>query len=198
MAAGTTGARSTRGYPPIADYAVIGDCHGAALVCRDGSVDWCCLGRFDADPVLCRVLDCDLGGFLQVRPVERGDEARRSYADGTNVLLTEFPVRDGLLRLTDFMPVGRRQGSGLHNYVDLAAPHWLVRRVEAVGAPVEIVVEYRPSAEFARRRSVLSVTAGAVRSDCGATLYGDVPFEIEETSPARGFGLRPASGAIWC
>jgi len=38
-------------YMPLREYAVIGDCHGAALVSRDGSVDWCCLGRFDAVPV---------------------------------------------------------------------------------------------------------------------------------------------------
>ena len=47
-------AQSSPRYPPIRDYAAIGDCHGCALVSRDGSIDWCALRRFDADPVLCR------------------------------------------------------------------------------------------------------------------------------------------------
>jgi alpha,alpha-trehalase len=59
---------SQAGYVPIRDYAAIGDCHGAALVSRDGSVDWCCLGRFDAEPVFCHLLDAQKGGLLSVHP----------------------------------------------------------------------------------------------------------------------------------
>ncbi len=55
-------------YRPIRDYALVGDCHGAALVARDGSVDWCCLRRFDAAPVFWRILDAAKGGFFQVCP----------------------------------------------------------------------------------------------------------------------------------
>ncbi|MGF1623981.1 MAG: glycoside hydrolase family 15 protein [Alphaproteobacteria bacterium] len=175
----TTAEEAGRGYPPIADYAAIGDCHGAALVSRDGGIDWCCLGRFDADPVFCRMLDRHCGGFLQVRALRQHGESRRHYVAGTNVLVTEFPLRDGLLRTTDFMPVGRREGSSLHDYVDLVAPKWLVRRVEAVGATVDIALAYRPSAEFGRRQPALSLRAGAVCSDSGAALHADVPFQIE-------------------
>jgi len=60
-----------RGDRPIADYAIVGDCHGAALVAKDGSVDWCALERFDADPLFLRILDARRGGFLAIRP--RGD-----------------------------------------------------------------------------------------------------------------------------
>ena len=56
-------------YRPIRDYAAIGDCHGAALVSRDGSIDWCTLRRFDADPVFCRILDAERGGFWSIRPL---------------------------------------------------------------------------------------------------------------------------------
>lgn len=64
-------------YLPIGDYVLIGDCHGSALVARDGSIDWCCLGRFDAAPALWRLLDAEKGatfeiGLMRGKAVERG------------------------------------------------------------------------------------------------------------------------------
>jgi GH15 family glucan-1,4-alpha-glucosidase len=53
--------RGAERYPPIGAYAVIGDCHTAALISRDGSIDWYCPGRFDAPAVFCRLLDADRG-----------------------------------------------------------------------------------------------------------------------------------------
>ena len=74
-------------YPDIADYAIIGDCHTAALVAKDGSIDWCCWPRFDSDAVFCRLLDAHRGGFLRISPA--GDfAAKRAYVDGTNILQT--------------------------------------------------------------------------------------------------------------
>jgi len=55
-------------YPPIADYALIGDCHAAALVSRSGSVDWCCLPRFDSGACFARILDWEQGGCCEIRP----------------------------------------------------------------------------------------------------------------------------------
>jgi GH15 family glucan-1,4-alpha-glucosidase len=74
-------------YKPIADYPLVGDCHDSALVARGTSVDWCCLGRFDADPVFCRLLDNHKGGFLRTAP-EGGFRSQRSYVPGTNILRT--------------------------------------------------------------------------------------------------------------
>jgi hypothetical protein len=74
-------------YRPIRDYAAIGDCHGPALVSRDGSIDWCTLRRFDADPVFCRILDAGRGGFRSIRPLGEY-RAARSYL--------EDPLRPGV------------------------------------------------------------------------------------------------------
>ena len=57
-----TSAEHGERYSPIGAYALIGDCHTAALVSRAGSVDWYCPGRFDAPAVFCRLLDADRGG----------------------------------------------------------------------------------------------------------------------------------------
>src|ERR1700760_3994136 len=59
---------ATRPYPPISDYALIGDCHTAALISRAGSVDWCCLPRFDSDSCFGRLLDWKQGGQFIITP----------------------------------------------------------------------------------------------------------------------------------
>ncbi|HTX06524.1 MAG TPA: trehalase-like domain-containing protein, partial [Steroidobacteraceae bacterium] len=75
------------GYPPISDYALIGDCHSAALVSRQGSIDWCCLPRFDSDSCFGRLLDCSNGGHFQIAPAGRFS-SRREYLEKSLVLAT--------------------------------------------------------------------------------------------------------------
>ncbi len=164
-------------YQPIRDYAMIGDCHGSALVSRDGSVDWCCLDRFDADPVFCRILDAQKGGFLSVRPND-SYKATREYQPATNILLTRFATESGKLTLTDFMPVGRAPGAGVHDYVTLNAPRWLVRIVECVEGNVQVRTRYRPTVNFARRPAQLSLKEGLIDSDDGLSLHTDVQLAL--------------------
>lgn len=87
-------------YPPISDYALIGDCHSAALVSRDGSVDWCCFPRFDGRPVFGRLLDWERGGYFRIAPSGDSTVSRR-YLPGTNVLETRFETEEGVMVLTD-------------------------------------------------------------------------------------------------
>ncbi|MFN2240541.1 MAG: trehalase-like domain-containing protein, partial [Thermoanaerobaculia bacterium] len=118
-------------YLPLRDYALIGDCHGAALVSRHGSIDWCTFARFDAAPLFSRILDAERGGSFSVQPTV-GFEAERHYVPDTNILETTFRTALGVCRLTDFMPVGRREGAGVHDYVTLQAPGAVVRILEGV------------------------------------------------------------------
>ena len=104
-------------YPPIADYALISDCHAAALVSLAGSIDWCCLPRFDSGACFARLLDWESGGFCSIEP--RGDLAEppsREYLDRTMVLATTFKTTGGDARLIDCFtfageaePRGRRR-----------------------------------------------------------------------------------------
>lgn len=163
-----------RGYLPIKDYALIGDCHGSALVGRDGSIDWCCLGRFDADPVCCRILDLSRGGFLSLAPPATVSVAR-SYVRDTNILETKFKTERGDLIVTDFMPVGRQSGSGTHNYVDLVAPKWLVRTVEIAGDDLDVRIQFRPSIAFGRERPNLRIEENVISAEHGPFLTHNVP-----------------------
>ena len=168
---------SQAGYVPIRDYAIIGDCHGAALISRNGSVDWCCLGRFDADPVFCHLLDAQKGGLLSVCP--EGDyTSERAYLGATNILRTTFSTASGSVAVMDFMPVGRAPSAGIHDYVTLNAPFWLVRRVEGITGTAQLRIRYRPMPDFARRCVRLAALPGQILAEGGPALHTDITLSI--------------------
>src|SRR5258705_12851937 len=72
---------------PIGDYALIGDCHSAALVSSAGSIDWCCLPRFDSDSCFGRLLDHEPGGHFSIAPAGAWT-SRREYRGDSLVLVT--------------------------------------------------------------------------------------------------------------
>ena len=128
-----------RGYPPIADYGFISDCHSAALVSRAGAIDWCCMPRFDSPSVFGRLLDWDEGGFCCISPAEEFTVSRR-YLDRTLVLETTFVTASGKARLLDFFsmrPGGRSK------------PHrQLMRVIEGVGGRVELGITVSPRFDY--------------------------------------------------
>nr|MDQ2696988.1 DUF5911 domain-containing protein [Pseudomonadota bacterium] len=180
-------------YRPIRDYAAIGDCHGSALVARDARIDWCWLGRFDANPVFCGLLDADQGGYFAIRPRDDAFATRRAYHDNTTLLTTRFATAGGEVSIIDFMPVGRKPGAGVHDYVSLNAPGWLVRIVEGVRGSVDLDVHYAPSVDFARRPTRLSHAGEGIAAGGGAVLYSDYPLDIVDGRQARAT-LRVAAG----
>lgn len=174
-----SGQREGNRYLPLRDYAVIGDCHGAALISRAGDVDWCCLGRLDNDPHFCRILDADRGGFLSITPTDRFSN-KRAYLEGTNILRTQFSTDGGSVAVTDFMPVGRQPGTETHDYVNLNAPGWLVRIIDGVQGTVPLHVSYRPSVAFASRPAIFDSTSDCLAVGDGPLLYHEgLPFTVD-------------------
>jgi GH15 family glucan-1,4-alpha-glucosidase len=88
----------------IEDYALIGDCRSAALVSRDGSIDWLCWPRFDSEACFAALLGTSDHGRWLVAPRDEAKVTRR-YRPGTLILETTFETRDGAVTLIDFMPV---------------------------------------------------------------------------------------------
>ena len=161
-------------YPPIADYALIGDCHSAALVSRSGSIDWCCLPRFDSDSCFGRLLDWQSGGYFEVAPRARC-AVRREYLDNTLILVTTFTSGNNEARLIDFFAM-RKGGRDRPR-------RELVRIIEGVKGRVEFAVHIVPRFDFGEVRPWIYradpsafVAAG---SNTGLIIFGDLALESD-------------------
>jgi len=161
-------ATGDRPYQPIEAYALIGNCEGCALVARDGSIDWACLERFDADPTFSRLLDRTRGGFFTIQPAERFETARQ-YVSRTNILETTFTTPSGLVTVHDFM-VPAQAGADRPR---------LVRLVTGVSGAVPMVAVYRPLDGFAERFADLTITGRAVSAPDHPHLVSDADFQAE-------------------
>ncbi len=125
-------------YPPISDYALLSDCHSAALVSKDGSIDWCCFHRFVASPVFGRILDWGKGGYFRIAP-RTAYGATRRYLPETNILETTFETDEGTLVLTDWIPVRAEPGH---------PDHHLLRTVRCTDGQVAVKVEFEPRFDY--------------------------------------------------
>src|SRR5438105_8619001 len=89
----------------IEDYALIGNCLTAALVGRDGSIDWLCLPRFDSPASFAALLGSSEHGRWLLAPAQTPRGIRRRYRDDTLVLETEYTTDDGVVTIVDAMPL---------------------------------------------------------------------------------------------
>jgi alpha,alpha-trehalase len=158
----------TDGYLPIADYALLSDCHSAGIVGRDGSIDWLCLPRFDSPALFARVLDPDAGHW-QIAPTDDDYEAKRRYLPGTLVLETTFRTSAGAVRVTDAMCF--QEGQRGHA-VGQQAPHEVLRLVEGVEGNVEMEMTLAPRPEYGLVRPLIRVTEGGARTFGGPNQVG--------------------------
>ncbi len=123
---------------PIEDYAALGDGNTAALVGKDGSIDWLCLPRFDSPACFAALLgDSDNGRWL-IGPAGRHSVTRR-YVGDTGVLETTYTSRQGTVVVTDLMPVNDKRAD-------------LVRRITGVEGSLRMVHEWVVRPDYGRIR----------------------------------------------
>ena len=148
---------------PIADHALLSDCHSAALVDTAGSIEWLCFPRFDSPSTFGRLLDDDAGHW-SIRP--RGHAAvTRRYVDRTMVLETTFRTPTGAVSVTDALCLG--QGNRDHD-IGRGSPHLLLRQVTGLDGEVEMEVEFAPRTEYGLVHPLLSVVDGGIAARGGA------------------------------
>jgi GH15 family glucan-1,4-alpha-glucosidase len=145
-------------YQPIEDYGIIGDLHTVALIGKNGSIDWCCIPRFDAPSIFGALLDVDKGGSFSIHPVfpETTTVGRRQlYLPETNILVTRFLTADGVGEITDFMPI-KKPGSKV-------LQHHIIREVKVVRGSLPFEMLCRPAFNYARDAHTVSLAQhGAV------------------------------------
>jgi len=149
----------------ISDYALLSDCHSAALVSRDGSVDWLCLPRFDSPSVFARLLGVE-GGHWAIGPAG-AYESRRRYLPGTLALETTFSTPTGTATLTEAMVFGDDERG--HD-IGLAAPHVLVRVLEVTNGEMPVDAEFAPRPEYGVVRPRLQSVDGGLIARGGASV----------------------------
>jgi GH15 family glucan-1,4-alpha-glucosidase len=163
---------------------MIGDCHSAALISRDGVIDWCCLPRFDSDSCFGRLLDWDDGGYFAITPAGR-HTSHRKYLHDSLILITTFKSGGNEAQLIDFfaMRLGGRE----------RPRRKLVRIIRGVRGRMDFNIGIVPRLDFGEVKPWIHTVGAADKhanfacgSNTGLLIYGDVPLEIEDDHDLRG------------
>ena len=131
-------------FPPIGDYAVIGDCHSAALISRTGAIEWCCLPRFDSGSAFGAILDRERGGTCSITPARRGKwRYSRRYLEDSLVLETSLTGPGGEVVLIDLF---------LATHAESHVDRRILRVVEGRRGAVELDVRVAPRFDYGQVR----------------------------------------------
>lgn len=119
------------------NYGVIGNCRSAALISREGSIDWCCLPDFDSPSVFARILDETRGGEFGIQ-VASDYEIRQAYISKTNVLVTTFSGKKDKFEVIDFMPRYKSDSDKYHRPPDI------IRYIRPISGKPKLRIAYDP------------------------------------------------------
>jgi GH15 family glucan-1,4-alpha-glucosidase len=155
----------------LEELGVIGNCQFSALIHSSGSIVWCCLPRFDSEPVFSTLLDEENGGSFRISPAN-GEPGTQRYLPSTNILETTFRTATGVFRVIDFAPRFMQFGRAFR-------PTQLVRIVEPLEGTPRIVVVCDPRLGWSKERPSFVQGSHHVRYDGFSSklrLTSDIPF----------------------
>ena len=168
---------------PIEDYAIIGDCETAAMVARDGSIDWLCWPRFDSGACFAALLGGPEHGRWQIAPVADVKRTGRRYRDGSLVLETEFESAEGSATLIDFMPP-RGTASDLVRIVRGRSGRVHLRSELVIRFDYGSIVPWVTRLEDGRHRAVAGPDMAVF--DASVPMYGEGLTTVSEFSVGAG------------
>jgi GH15 family glucan-1,4-alpha-glucosidase len=128
-------------------YGIIGNCQSAALISKTGSIDWCCLPKFDSASVFAKILDDEIGGHFGFI-VDESYTVNQSYIPDTAILVTAFSNGIDAFEVHDFMPRYYKQNNTYHY------PPEIIRYVKYVSGNPSFKIDYNPKLEYAKGETV--------------------------------------------
>jgi len=168
----------------IEDYGLIGDLQTAALVGRNGSVDWLCMPRFDSASCFSALLGNETHGRWLLAPAGELRKTTRRYRPGTLILETDFETSDGSVRVIDFMP---RRGDG---------PPRLMRIVEGLTGRVPMKMELALRPDYASITPSLDLSSDGAVAIAGPDSFRlSTPLGLELEDGTVAGGLTAIAGA---
>ena len=163
----------------IEDYALIGDCESAALVDRNGSIDWLCWPDFSSEACFASLLGTEDNGYWKITPCDGEWKTTRSYRDHTLILETTFEHAQGSFRLIDFMPIREKFSD-------------VVRFVEGVRGKVDVRMELALRFDYGRSVPWVTGIEDGIRAIAGpnlTVLHASVPVHGEDLKTVADFTL---------
>ena len=147
------------------DYGIIGNCRSAALVSKQGSIDWCCLPKFDSPSVFAKLLDEEKGGSFGFI-VDKSYRITQNYISNTAILVTKFSNGLDVFEVIDFMPRFHKLKGGYHS------PPEFIRYIKYISGKPEIKVDYNPKLEYAK-----GVTSNYIKSNFIVSLNDEYAYD---------------------
>ncbi|MFD2823392.1 glycoside hydrolase family 15 protein [Lacinutrix iliipiscaria] len=147
------------------DYGIIGNCRSAALVSKEGSIDWCCLPQFDSPSVFGKLLDEKIGGSFGF-VVDDSYKIKQYYLENTAILITSFSNGLDAFEVHDFMPRYYKENGKYHS------PPELIRHIKHISGKPSLKVVYNPKLEYAK-----GVTNTYIKNDFVVSLTNDDVFD---------------------
>jgi GH15 family glucan-1,4-alpha-glucosidase len=129
----------TDSFQPIANHGIIGDLHTVALVAMDGAIDFMCFPSFDSPTIFASLLDSEHGGYFRIDPLQMPARRSQFYLPDSNILLTRFYFDDGVVELSDLMPVEEQDHA-----------HQLIRRIKMVHGTAQFRMICAPLFDYGR------------------------------------------------
>ncbi|MAU16343.1 MAG: glycoside hydrolase [Muricauda sp.] len=124
------------------NYGIIGNCRSAALISKEGSIDWCCLPQFDSTSVFAKLLDEQKGGSFEILPIGNY-EIHQEYYNRTAILVTRYSEGENVFEVHDFMPRHHKMNG---KYM---APPEIIRYIKYVSGSPKVHFKYDPKLEYA-------------------------------------------------
>jgi len=164
----------------IEDYALIGDCESAALVDRNGSIDWLCWPEFSSEACFAALLGTEDNGCWKISPCKDEWKSSRRYRDHTLILETTLENEQGSIRLIDFMPIREKFSD-------------VVRFVEGVRGSVDVRMELSLRFDYGRTVPWVTRIEDGVRAVAGpnlTVLHSSIPVHGEDLKTVADFTVR--------